>query len=52
MHQVRLRWRVNQFCHRPEDLDRGFSSDSVQSFPVSDNFCSFFFFFLNGLPNG
>ena len=35
MHQVRLRWKVNQFCHRPTDLANAFSGETIQAIAVS-----------------
>ena len=35
VHQVRLRWKINQFCHGPSDLANAFSGETIQAIAVS-----------------
>jgi hypothetical protein len=35
MHEVRLRWKLNQFCHGQADLENAFSGETVQTVAVS-----------------
>ena len=35
LHNVRLKWKINQFCHSPGNLVKAFSDDTVQTFAVS-----------------